>query len=303
MELFLNYFLPSSLFQELMVDVSKGNWLEIVGVVLVRPLPLVRRLHLAGIEAPEGVIVLFPEARTFLRTRVRVHVHGRRRRRRPGEIRPAFDAAVEIRIELGRSRRPLILGGLPPALHILREGTDFPSPTSAAATAAVEFFKIRVCCSAVHDAMSCLFLEGGQLGLKGYNLKIQENHQNSIFRPKFSFFWKTRTKKKRERGEKKANLLLKGENMGDTAIDGILKPSLSFIRDGNSGFATITHRKVSEELRHIASSKNLVYSWEMRSSLFMAEIRSKNTPPHTFPPQEFAGTTGGTSSSHIHQKI
>nr|GMD13936.1 hypothetical protein Iba_chr07bCG1560 [Ipomoea batatas] len=45
--------------------------------------------------------------------------------------------------------------------------------------------------------------------------------------------------------------------MGNTAIDGILKPSLSFIRDGDSSFTAITNRKMSKKFGHIASPKNL----------------------------------------------
>lgn len=83
--------------------------------------------------------------------------------------------------------------------------------------------------------------------------------------------------------------------MRNTAINGVLKPSLSFIRDGNGGLAAVADREMREQLRSITSTKNLMDSCKMRSTLFMAEIRGKNTALNTFPSQEFAGTTRRTS--------
>lgn len=82
--------------------------------------------------------------------------------------------------------------------------------------------------------------------------------------------------------------------MRNAAIDGILEPGLSFVGDGDSSLASIADREVCQELGNIAGTKDLVNSCKMSSTLFMAEIWGKNTAPHTFSPEEFAGTTGGT---------
>lgn len=94
-------------------------------------------------------------------------------------------------------------------------------------------------------------------------------------------------------------LLLESKNMRDTSINGVLKPGLSFIRDCNGGLAAFAHREVSKEFGDITSTKNLVNGCKMGSSLFMAEVRSKNTAPHTFPPQEFASTTRRARACHL----
>jgi len=83
--------------------------------------------------------------------------------------------------------------------------------------------------------------------------------------------------------------------MSNTAINWILKSSLSFIRDGDSSFTTVTHRKVSKELWNITCSKNLMNGCKMSGTLFMAKVRSKNTTSHTLSSQEFAGSTRRTS--------
>lgn len=94
------------------------------------------------------------------------------------------------------------------------------------------------------------------------------------------------------------DLLLEGEDVGDTAIDGILKPSLGLIRNGDSSLTALSEWKTSEKLRDIAGPKDLVNGSKMGGTLFMAEIRCKNTPSDTFPSQEFAGSTWRTRTCH-----
>lgn len=86
--------------------------------------------------------------------------------------------------------------------------------------------------------------------------------------------------------------------MWNTAINGILNPSLSFIGERDSGLAPVTHRNLSEELRHVASSKHLMNSSEVARTVFVGEIRCENTAFYTFSSQEFAGTTRWTGSRH-----
>ena len=87
--------------------------------------------------------------------------------------------------------------------------------------------------------------------------------------------------------------------MRNTAINRILKPSLSFIGESDGGLTPVADREVSKEFRHVASSEYLMNSCKMSSTLFMAEIRRKNTTFDTFSPQEFASTTRGARSCHV----
>lgn len=96
-----------------------------------------------------------------------------------------------------------------------------------------------------------------------------------------------------------SNLLLESKDMRNAAIYGILKPSLSFIRDCDRSFTAFTDREVSEQLRDIACTENLVDGCKMGCALFMAEIRCKYTASYTLSSQEFASTTRGTRTSHL----
>ena len=98
---------------------------------------------------------------------------------------------------------------------------------------------------------------------------------------------------------KLTNLLLECKNMGDTAINWILKSGLSFIWDCDCSFTTVTHRKVSKKLWDIACTKDLMNGCKMGSTLLMAKIRCKNTTSHTFSSQEFAGSTRRSWTSHL----
>ena len=91
---------------------------------------------------------------------------------------------------------------------------------------------------------------------------------------------------------------MKGKDVRNAAIDGILKASLSFIRDGNSSLTALSNREASKKLRHIAGSKHLMNGGKVRGSLFVAEVRSKNTPSDTFSSQELAGSTWRTRACH-----
>ena len=42
--------------------------------------------------------------------------------------------------------------------------------------------------------------------------------------------------------------MLKGEDVGNAAVDGILKPGLSFVGDGDSGLTAVGDGEVGEEL-------------------------------------------------------
>ena len=94
------------------------------------------------------------------------------------------------------------------------------------------------------------------------------------------------------------NLLLEGKNKGYTSVNGILKPTLSFILEYNGNPIMITYRKLGQELGSITDTKNLVDSCKMSKSFFMAEVRGKDTPLGTFSSPDFANTTWRTSFGH-----
>lgn len=95
---------------------------------------------------------------------------------------------------------------------------------------------------------------------------------------------------------KQAYLLLQSKNMGDTTINRVMESSLSFIRDCDSSFRAVVHWELSEELRNIACPKDFVNYRKMGRTLFVAEIRGKYTTLDASPPQEFACSTGRSTT-------
>nr|GMD61001.1 hypothetical protein BHE74_00017168 [Ipomoea batatas] len=99
---------------------------------------------------------------------------------------------------------------------------------------------------------------------------------------------------------RRRNLLLESKDVRNAAINGILKPGLSFIGDGNGGLGAVPNGEMREKLRSITGTKNLMDGCKMGSSLFMAEIGGKNTALNAFSSQEFAGTTRGATCRPTH---
>lgn len=74
---------------------------------------------------------------------------------------------------------------------------------------------------------------------------------------------------------------------------------MGFIRDGHRGLQSVGDREVSEELRNIACTEDLVNGGKVCSALFVAEVGGENATLDTFPPKELAGSTGGSKSCHL----
>lgn len=87
------------------------------------------------------------------------------------------------------------------------------------------------------------------------------------------------------------NLLLQGKDMGNTAVNRIANPCLSFISNGDNRLTPISHRNMQQQFRNITSTKHLVNGRESSWALFRAKIRSKNAISGTLSPQELACTT------------
>lgn len=81
---------------------------------------------------------------------------------------------------------------------------------------------------------------------------------------------------------------MKGEDVGDAAVDGVPEPGLRLVTNGDHGVGPLLHRDVEEELRHVTSSEHLVHRREMSRALLRVEMRRKYAPCHTLPPQELA---------------
>nr|GMD98488.1 hypothetical protein BHE74_00017168 [Ipomoea batatas] len=62
------------------------------------------------------------------------------------------------------------------------------------------------------------------------------------------------------------NLLLQSKDVRNAAINGILKPGLSFIGDGNGGVGAVFDGEMREQLRSITGTKNLMDGFKMGSS-------------------------------------
>lgn len=62
-------------------------------------------------------------------------------------------------------------------------------------------------------------------------------------------------------------LLLEGKDMRDTAINRVMKTSLSFVGDGDNSFTSIMDWNIKQELRDVACSKHLVNSCKSCCSL------------------------------------
>lgn len=84
--------------------------------------------------------------------------------------------------------------------------------------------------------------------------------------------------------------------MRDTAINRVMKTSLSFIGDGYNSFTSIMDWNIKQELRNVTCSKHLVNSCESCCSLLRWKIRCKYTIGCALPPQELACTARWTCS-------
>lgn len=79
--------------------------------------------------------------------------------------------------------------------------------------------------------------------------------------------------------------------MRDTAIDRILQPSLSFVRDRDRGLAAVGDREVSEKLGSVACPEDLVDGREVRGAEFVAEVRGKDAAIDTLSSKKLASST------------
>lgn len=80
--------------------------------------------------------------------------------------------------------------------------------------------------------------------------------------------------------------------MGDAAIDGVSDSGLSFVGNGDDGFAAVGHRHVQQQLRHVAGAEHLVDGGEPRRPLLRAEVRGEHAVRRAFAAEEFACAAG-----------
>jgi len=92
------------------------------------------------------------------------------------------------------------------------------------------------------------------------------------------------------------NLLLQGKNMGNTSINGVSDPCLSFIGDSDNRLTAFSNRDMQQQLRYITSTKNLMNGCKSSRPLFRAKVRRKNTIGRTFSPEKLACSTRGASA-------
>lgn len=92
-------------------------------------------------------------------------------------------------------------------------------------------------------------------------------------------------------------LLLKGEEVGDAAINGIAEAGLRFVADGHNGIDSLVGRDMQKQLGHVAGSKNLVHGSKVCSPLLRVEVWRKYASIHTLPSQELAGPAGTAAAA------
>jgi hypothetical protein len=79
-----------------------------------------------------------------------------------------------------------------------------------------------------------------------------------------------------------------------TTINRVSNPSQGLITKSNNSIKTLVSRYAQEQLRSIASTKDLVHCCKVSCPLIRIKVWCKNAPFYTLFPEELAGTTRPT---------
>lgn len=92
-------------------------------------------------------------------------------------------------------------------------------------------------------------------------------------------------------------LLLKSENMGYTAINGVPNPSQRLITESYHGVEAAVRRSSHQQFGGVTSSEHPVHGGEVGGALIGVEIWCKNATFYTLPPKVLARTTRPTAAA------
>lgn len=92
-------------------------------------------------------------------------------------------------------------------------------------------------------------------------------------------------------------LLLKGEDVGHTAIDGVSDAGLGFVANCDDGVEAFMGRYSEEELGDVAGSEHLVHRGEVGRAVLGVEVRREDAVTYALSSQELACTTWPTAAA------
>lgn len=92
------------------------------------------------------------------------------------------------------------------------------------------------------------------------------------------------------------HLLLKSEDVGNAAINGVSDASESLVGERDDSVEALVRRDAEEELRGVASAEHFVDRREVCGALISVEVWREDASFHALPPEELARPTWPTST-------
>lgn len=108
----------------------------------------------------------------------------------------------------------------------------------------------------------------------------------------------------RELYRERTDLLLKGEDVRDAAVDGVAEARLGLEADGDHRIEALVRGDVKQQLRNVACTEDLVHGRKVRRALVRVEVGSEDTAAHALSTQKLAraarpatATNSGTTAA------